>query len=100
MKINTAGDLLGHAWVLKAAQRLLDEASNGEPWAVKESADRLHAKSQEESVIETHVDCIPQHLRISFVTPYEKLRTEKIINLAIEIINNKCELHRYLNTFR
>jgi integrase len=41
------------ARVLKAAHRLLDDAANGEPWAIKELADRLDGKPQQESVIES-----------------------------------------------
>ncbi len=64
------------ARVLKAAHRLLDDAANGEPWAIKELADRLDGKPQQESVIESNVDYIPQHFRISFVSPNEKLSIE------------------------
>ena len=64
------------ARVLKAAHRLLDDAANGEPWAIKELADRLDGKPQQESVIESNFDYIPQHFRISFVSPNEKLSIE------------------------
>ena len=64
------------ARVLRAAQRLLDEAANGEPWAIRELADRLDGKPQQESVIESNLDYIPQHIRISFVSPADKLSIE------------------------
>ena len=64
------------ARVLRAAQRLLDKAANGEPWAIKELADRLDGKPQQESVIESNLDYIPQHIRISFVSPVDKLIIE------------------------
>jgi len=31
-----------------AAERLLDEAANGEPWAIKELADRLDGKARQD----------------------------------------------------
>ena len=64
------------ARVLKAAHRLLDDAANGEPWAIKELADRLDGKLKQESVIETNADFAPQHIRISFVSPNDKLSIE------------------------
>jgi len=64
------------ARVLKAAHRLLDDAANGEPWAIKELADRLDGKPRQESVIDPNVDYTPQHFRISFVNPHEKLSIE------------------------
>ena len=42
------------ARVLKAAQRLLDEASNGESWAIKELADRLDGKAIQGTVFDTN----------------------------------------------
>jgi hypothetical protein len=64
------------ARVLKAAQRLLDEASNGEPWAIKELADRLDGKPSQETVIDTTMGNLPHHIQISFVTPIQKLSIE------------------------
>ena len=58
--------------VFKAAQRLLDEASKGSPWAIKELADRLDGKPRQESATESNADYISQHFQISFVTPNEK----------------------------
>jgi hypothetical protein len=36
----------------KAAEKLLDKAAEGEPWAIKEIADRLDGKSQQNVTIE------------------------------------------------
>ena len=62
--------------VLKAAQRLLDEAAQGEPWAIKELADRLDGKPKQESVIESHSENITHHFKISFIPPSNKLIIE------------------------
>ena len=61
------------ARVLKAAHRLLDDAANGEPWAIKELADRLDGKPRQESIIESNVENTPQHFQIVFISPKEKL---------------------------
>ena len=61
------------ARILKAAQRLLDEASNGEPWAIKELADRLDGKPQQESFIESPKDFTPQQFQICFISPNDNL---------------------------
>ena len=37
--------------VRQAAERLLDEAAKGEPWAIKELADRLDGKSVQSNTI-------------------------------------------------
>ena len=39
--------------VRQAAERLLDEAAKGEPWAIKELADRLDGKSVQSNTLET-----------------------------------------------
>ena len=67
------------ARVLKAAHRLLDDAANGEPWAIKELADRLDGKPKQESVIESNVDYTPPHIRISFVQPQDNLLVKSIV---------------------
>ena len=67
------------ARVLKAAHRLLDDAANGEPWAIKELADRLDGKPKQESVIETNADYAPQHIRISFVQPQDDFLVKSIV---------------------
>jgi hypothetical protein len=60
------------ARVLKAAQRLLDEASNGEPWAIKELADRLDGKPHQETLIEANLDSERHHIQISFIKPEQR----------------------------
>ena len=38
--------------VRQAAERLLDEAATGEPWAIKELADRLDGKSAQSTALD------------------------------------------------
>ena len=40
--------------VRQAAERLLDEAAKGEPWAIKELADRLDGKSVQSNTLESN----------------------------------------------
>jgi hypothetical protein len=57
------------ARVLKAAQKLLDEAANGQPWAIKELADRLDGKAQNECLFDFGHEQLPRLIQVSFISP-------------------------------
>jgi hypothetical protein len=59
------------ARVLKAANRLLDEAANGQSWAIKELADRLDGKSKLDDTISEPIKFLQKRIQISFVKPTE-----------------------------
>jgi len=60
------------ARVRKAVEKLLDLASEGEPWAIKELADRLDGKPVQQTVLENS-DGTPllAGIQVTFVKPSE-----------------------------
>lgn len=66
--------------VRQAAERLLDEAAKGEPWAIKELADRLDGKSIQANTIEGIGDAPIQRIEVTFVRP----PTREIFTLTSE----------------
>lgn len=60
------------ARVRKAIERLLDLAAEGEPWAIKELADRLDGKPVQQTVLENS-DGSPllAGIQVTFVKPNE-----------------------------
>lgn len=55
--------------VRQAAERLLDEAAKGEPWAIKELADRLDGKSVQNNTLESGGGNQVTELIVSWVSP-------------------------------
>jgi hypothetical protein len=58
--------------VRKAVEKLLDLAAEGEPWAIKELADRLDGKPVQQTVLENS-DGTPllAGIQVTFVKPSE-----------------------------
>ena len=51
-----------------AAEKLLDEAANGQPWAIKELADRLDGKPKQQTELSgPDGGAIPTSLAVAFV---------------------------------
>ena len=55
--------------VRQAAERLLDEAAKGEPWAIKELADRLDGKSVQSNTLESNGENQLTEIIVSWVSP-------------------------------
>jgi hypothetical protein len=55
--------------VRQAAERLLDEAAKGEPWAIKELADRLDGKSVQSNTLESNDENQVTEIIVSWVSP-------------------------------
>ena len=55
--------------VRQAAERLLDEAAKGEPWAIKELADRLDGKSVQSNTLESNGETQVTEIIVSWVSP-------------------------------
>ena len=55
--------------VRQAAERLLDEAAKGEPWAIKELADRLDGKSVQSNTLESNGGNQVTEIVVSWVSP-------------------------------
>jgi hypothetical protein len=55
--------------VRQAAERLLDEAAKGEPWAIKELADRLDGKSVQSNTLESNGGNQVTEIIVSWVSP-------------------------------
>jgi hypothetical protein len=55
--------------VRQAAERLLDEAAKGEPWAIKELADRLDGKSVQSNTLEPNGENQVMELIVSWASP-------------------------------
>ena len=53
----------------RAAQSLLDQASQGEQWAIKELADRLDGKNHQSNTIEAIGSAPIQCIEVTFVSP-------------------------------
>jgi len=54
----------------KAAERLLDLAAEGEPWAIKELADRLDGRPAQETFFEGRANLpVLTGIQVSFVEP-------------------------------
>lgn len=50
-------------------EELLNRASNGEPWAIKELADRLDGRPRQTNVLETSDEPELKAIKIVFVSP-------------------------------
>jgi hypothetical protein len=58
--------------VRQAAEKLLDLAAQGEPWAIKELGDRLDGKAIQATTLEdASGNTILPHLQVTFVKPDE-----------------------------
>jgi len=66
----------------ESIEKLLDLASSGEPWAIKELADRLDGRPKQTSVLEDFNDAEIQGIKIVFVSPNGK-ESEDISSLNI-----------------
>ena len=53
----------------RAAQSLLDQASQGEQWAIKELADRLDGKSVQSNTLESNGENQVTEIIVSWVSP-------------------------------
>jgi len=63
-----AGD--DHRRLRRAAERLLDLAAEGEPWAIKELADRLDGRPAQETFFDSNADAASlTEIQVTFVTP-------------------------------
>ena len=63
-------------------EKLLNLAANGEPWAIKELADRLDGRPKQTSILEPYDEPEVKVIKIVFVSPDGK-ESEKIGDLNI-----------------
>lgn len=63
-------------------EQLLNLASNGEPWAIKELADRLDGRPKQTNPIGATDDALVKEIKMIFVSPDGK-ESEDITNLNI-----------------
>ena len=55
--------------VRQAAERLLDDAAKGEPWAIKELADRLDGRSVQSNTLESNGENQITEIIVSWANP-------------------------------
>ena len=55
--------------VRQAAERLLDDAAKGEPWAIKELADRLDGRSVQSNTLESNGGSQITEIIVSWASP-------------------------------
>ena len=63
-------------------EKLLNLAANGEPWAIKELADRLDGRPKQPNIMEPSDESEVRAIKIVFVSP-DGIESEKIGDLNI-----------------
>jgi hypothetical protein len=62
--------------IRQAAERLLDDAAKGEPWAIKELADRLDGRSVQSNTLESNGESQMTEIIVSWANPKTVLTLE------------------------